>query len=481
MGLTMPKTCLVILCGVAGSGKSTFAAKHFKLTEIVSSDTCRAIISDDEGNIYASKEAFELFYFIIEKRMKMGKLIVADSTALSYDARKKLLDLSSQNNYYTVFIAFDIPVDKCIERNNMRSRKVSKEVIQRQHGLFLKSLGYVDKEGYDQIIIMNNDDDVDNFSVTSNSERTINLNDYLEVTYLKYKDDEKIRFNSEEIKEIVDSLSSGCQNPSWMVYVPPINPSINNCSLELQVCDSIRFYRRRGMHRIIIQPINTSSTYVFIICKDKECGDSYFMEAKIGEIYSPPNSIFLDDNIKIEIISKIQNDFTNSGYFENLNTEFIIFEARIEQNERLHKIIPLKLISQSFTTLLNKDNLWQIDNINKLCENSGFLSKPKYYIIEGNEDNPPIITKLINEGYNEFIIKPVKSKPEFKGSIIQPEIVCTYSPVSIGDAGFKLSTLAYLLSAEGLEKFIKYKSGKKYFRYIIGCMVVNNRIVKLKE
>jgi protein phosphatase len=66
MELDVPKTSLIVLCGTAGCGKSTFAQRNFKPTEIVSSDWCRAIVSDDESDIDASKEAFELFYNIIE-------------------------------------------------------------------------------------------------------------------------------------------------------------------------------------------------------------------------------------------------------------------------------------------------------------------------------------------------------------------------------------------------------------------------------
>ena len=38
MRLTIPDYCLVVLIGASGSGKSTFAARHFLPTEVVSSD-----------------------------------------------------------------------------------------------------------------------------------------------------------------------------------------------------------------------------------------------------------------------------------------------------------------------------------------------------------------------------------------------------------------------------------------------------------
>ena len=45
----LPELSLVVLIGPSGSGKSTFARKHFRPTEVLSSDTCRGLVSDDEN------------------------------------------------------------------------------------------------------------------------------------------------------------------------------------------------------------------------------------------------------------------------------------------------------------------------------------------------------------------------------------------------------------------------------------------------
>ena len=80
MNLTIPELSLVVLIGVSGSGKSTFAQKHFKPTEIVSSDACRGLVSDDENSQAATPDAFELLHFIARKRLAAGKLTVVDAT-----------------------------------------------------------------------------------------------------------------------------------------------------------------------------------------------------------------------------------------------------------------------------------------------------------------------------------------------------------------------------------------------------------------
>ncbi|MBW4664165.1 MAG: hypothetical protein KME01_08200 [Chroococcus sp. CMT-3BRIN-NPC107] len=50
MKITIPELSLVVLIGASGAGKSSFAKKHFKPTEVISSDFCRGLICDDENN-----------------------------------------------------------------------------------------------------------------------------------------------------------------------------------------------------------------------------------------------------------------------------------------------------------------------------------------------------------------------------------------------------------------------------------------------
>ncbi len=78
--LTIPELSFVVLIGASGSGKSTFARKHFKPTEVLSSDFCRELVSDDENDQTATKEAFDILHFIAAKRLAAGRLTVADAT-----------------------------------------------------------------------------------------------------------------------------------------------------------------------------------------------------------------------------------------------------------------------------------------------------------------------------------------------------------------------------------------------------------------
>ncbi len=94
--LTIPELALVVLIGPSGSGKSTFARKHFKSTEVLSSDFCRGLVSDDENDQAATNAAFEVLHFIASKRLKAGKVTVVDATNVQVEARKPLVALARE-------------------------------------------------------------------------------------------------------------------------------------------------------------------------------------------------------------------------------------------------------------------------------------------------------------------------------------------------------------------------------------------------
>src|ERR1700747_2824498 len=96
MTLTIPKLSLVVLIGASGSGKSSFARKHFKPTEILSSDYCRGLVSDDENNQAATNDAFEVLHCIAAKRLAAGKLMVVDATNVQPESRKGFVELARE-------------------------------------------------------------------------------------------------------------------------------------------------------------------------------------------------------------------------------------------------------------------------------------------------------------------------------------------------------------------------------------------------
>ncbi len=151
MRLRVPTPSLVILCGPAGSGKSTFAARHFLPTAVVSSDRCRAMLGDDERNLAVSPEAFELFHTIIDRRLRLGRLTVADSTALRPEARRTLLEIGRRHALPVTLIVFDVPEERCYLHDTRRERRVGRAVIAQHVAQLQEALRTIPEEAFDSV------------------------------------------------------------------------------------------------------------------------------------------------------------------------------------------------------------------------------------------------------------------------------------------------------------------------------------------
>ncbi len=152
MNIKIPNLSLVVLIGPSGSGKSTFARRHFRPTEILSSDACRAMVSDDQNDQAVTKDAFEVLRFIAGKRLALGRLTVVDATNVQPEARKPYVELARQYHCLPVAIVLDLPESVCLERNGLRSdRNFGPHVVRNQKSQLRRSLGALRKEGFRHI------------------------------------------------------------------------------------------------------------------------------------------------------------------------------------------------------------------------------------------------------------------------------------------------------------------------------------------
>ncbi|MEK6284923.1 MAG: AAA family ATPase [Acidobacteriota bacterium] len=149
--IVIPRNTLIVLCGPAGSGKSTWAKKNFLPTQAVSSDECRALVFDDPANQSVSKHAFDLMYFIIEKRLMLGRLTVADATNLKREHRSALIQIANCFHFNTTAIVFNVPMEVCLARNAARDRKVPQQALIDQYALLEKTLQTIENEGFNEI------------------------------------------------------------------------------------------------------------------------------------------------------------------------------------------------------------------------------------------------------------------------------------------------------------------------------------------
>lgn len=162
MKITIPELSLVVLVGVSGSGKSTFGRKHFKATEILSSDFCRGLVSDDENNQAATKDAFEILNFIARKRLAVGKLTVVDATNVQPEARKPLVQLARDFHCLPVAIVLNVPERTAHDRNASRpDRNFGPHVVRQQIQQLHRSLRNLEREGFRHVFVLRTPEEID--------------------------------------------------------------------------------------------------------------------------------------------------------------------------------------------------------------------------------------------------------------------------------------------------------------------------------
>jgi predicted kinase len=149
---------VIVLCGPAACGKSTFAAQHFRRTHVISSDFCRQLVCDDETDQRYHSQTFALLNFLIGQRLSINRICVVDSTAITPGARKSLLDLGRKYRVRTELFLFDVALEKCLERDRGRVHPVGPKVIEEQYRLFKQAQESVTSEGFDQIIELGEED-----------------------------------------------------------------------------------------------------------------------------------------------------------------------------------------------------------------------------------------------------------------------------------------------------------------------------------
>jgi predicted kinase len=156
--IRLVRPSVVVLCGPAACGKSTFAARYFRPTQIISSDRARALVSDDERDQRFQAQAFSLVHTLIDLRLGINRLCVVDSTALTPQSRASLLEIARKHRVPCVALVFDVPLEKCLERDANRERTVGRPVIEKQYQLFEQTRAAIQQEGFSEVIELREED-----------------------------------------------------------------------------------------------------------------------------------------------------------------------------------------------------------------------------------------------------------------------------------------------------------------------------------
>ncbi len=164
--LTIPELSLVVLIGASGSGKSSFARKHFRATEVLSSDYCRGLVSDDENAQDATGDAFDVLKYIAAKRLSRGMLTVVDATNVQPESRAPLVELAREHDVLPVAIVMNLDEDLCHERNRTRpDRTFGPHVVRNQSRQLRRGLRGLEREGFRYVHILKTPPEVESIAI----------------------------------------------------------------------------------------------------------------------------------------------------------------------------------------------------------------------------------------------------------------------------------------------------------------------------
>ncbi|MCE9561441.1 MAG: polynucleotide kinase-phosphatase [Planctomycetes bacterium] len=162
MPIPVPEFGLVLLIGPSGCGKSSFAHKHFKPTEILSSDFFRGMLSDDEMNQHASADAFEVLHLVCSKRLAAGRFTVIDATNVRPESRKTFIEMARKFHVQSVAVVFDFSAEFCHARNQQRltERPFGPHVTRHHAADLARSMGHLEEEGFRRVTVFRTEEEV---------------------------------------------------------------------------------------------------------------------------------------------------------------------------------------------------------------------------------------------------------------------------------------------------------------------------------
>jgi polynucleotide kinase-phosphatase len=160
--IDIPELALVALVGISGSGKSTFAARHFAPTQVLASDYFRGLVADDENDQSASADAFDVLHYVAGKRLKAGRLTVVDATNLQSHARAGLIEVAREHDVLPVAIVLDCGESLAWERTQGRTdRTFGRQVLTRMQRDLRRSLSRLAREGFRKVHVLHGADEID--------------------------------------------------------------------------------------------------------------------------------------------------------------------------------------------------------------------------------------------------------------------------------------------------------------------------------
>ncbi|MBL8179182.1 MAG: AAA family ATPase [Bryobacterales bacterium] len=126
----MTRQKVILLVGLPGSGKSTYAARHG--WPVLESDEMRRLLLDDARDQGANRTVFALLRRLLRMRLELGRPVTCvDATNLTAIERRPYVMTAHMYGAEIEAVFFDVPVHLCMKRNLTRARVVPAEVVER--------------------------------------------------------------------------------------------------------------------------------------------------------------------------------------------------------------------------------------------------------------------------------------------------------------------------------------------------------------
>jgi predicted kinase len=146
---TALKPKIVLLVGLPGSGKSTWAEGK---PGVLSSDAVRELLADDPNNQYIHALVFRVLRDLLKHRVELKRPVTyVDATNLTPYEREPYVKLAHQLNCKIEAVFFDVPLEECLRRNRGRARMVPDEIIRKMAARLVKPSA---KEGFSRVNVL---------------------------------------------------------------------------------------------------------------------------------------------------------------------------------------------------------------------------------------------------------------------------------------------------------------------------------------
>ncbi len=147
--MRLPDPAVIVLVGPSGSGKSVWAAAHYRREEIVSSDALRGVVGSGPHDLDASADAFSLLEQVVAARTGRGLTTVIDTLGADETRRLAWLARAREVGLPAVVVVMDTPDAECRRRNGMRDRPVPAPALAGQLARHRDLVPRLESEGWD--------------------------------------------------------------------------------------------------------------------------------------------------------------------------------------------------------------------------------------------------------------------------------------------------------------------------------------------